>query len=139
MFKHHENPLTSLGIGQTVSIVKWLEEMNIPVNRYEINKDLTININGDLYLWNKNINKFPDYIKFNIIYGNFACDRNQLISLKGCPYIVEGNFYCTMNKLTSLEGCPKIVKGIFNCRKNEVKFVKKVVKKLCKVKKDIYV
>jgi hypothetical protein len=41
-----------------------------------------------------------------------------LISLKGCPEIVNGDFWCAYNELISLERCPEVVKGNFYCNDN---------------------
>jgi hypothetical protein len=141
-FKKQENPLVSLGIGQVNLITKWFEERNFTANTYKINEDLSVDYFGNCHIGRRIFAKmeiFPDYIQFNIVYGDFSCDTHKLISLRGCPRIVEGSFYCKNNNLTTLEGCPKKVAGVFNCRKNKVKFTEHDVRKLCKVKKYIYV
>ena len=100
---------------------------------YTINPDWTINVNGDVYLYRKNLTEFPDYIKFNNVSGYFDCSNNQLISLKGCPTSVGGGFVCSRNQLTSLKGCPTSVGGVFYCWNNPGKFTEEDVLKVCKV------
>ena len=67
---------------------------------YTINRDGSIDVFEDVFLEKLNLVKFP--IRFNIIHGNFNCDINQLISLKGGPKEVRGWFSCQYNQLTNL-------------------------------------
>ena len=158
-FKKSDDPLVSLGIGKIALISRWLDEMG--VENYIINDDLTIDVKGNVNLYNRGLDKFPDYIKFGKVGGWFECGNNKLVSLEGCPVSVGGDFYCTNNQLVSLEGCPVSVGGSFSCRNNQLvslegcpgsvgggfycrnnkkQFSKKEVKKACKVNfYDIYV
>jgi hypothetical protein len=115
-FKKSDNHLVSLGVGQVSLITKWLDEMG--VTNYTINDDLTIDINGDVDLSHRDLDKFPSYVKFGRVGGYFDCSSNQLVSLNGSPIKVCGNFSCSNNK---------------------EKFREEDVKRVCKVKKDIYV
>ena len=99
-------------------IENWLKEYNI--ENYNINYDLTIDVEENINFLNKNITKFPDYIQFGEVKGNFDCSSNNLISLKGCPKYVDGFFNCSYNKLTSLEGAPKEVGVDFFCHYNKL-------------------
>jgi hypothetical protein len=103
-FKKSDNPLVSLSVGQRALITKWLYEMD--VENYIINDDYTIDVKGNVSLSNKNLDRFPDYIKFDKVRGYFDCSNNQLVSLEGCPREVGGYFDCNNNQLVSLEGCP---------------------------------
>ena len=116
-------------------IENWLKEYNI--ENYNINYDLTIDVEENIKFLNKNITKFPDYIQFGEVKGNFDCSNNNLISLKGCPKYVDGFFNCSYNKLTSLEGAPEKVGGYFNCNNNSVRFTKDDVREVCNVKGSI--
>jgi len=136
-FKQHNNSLVSLGVGKKVLITKWLDEMG--VENYIINDDLTIDVKDGVDLHDKGLVKFPDYIKFDKISGWFDCNRNNLISLKGCPKIVDNYFTCGNNKLISLEGCPKYVHGYFSCVNNKKQFIKEEVREVCNVIGNIYV
>jgi hypothetical protein len=60
----------------------------------------------------KSLTEFP--IKFREINGYFACDNNQLISLRGTPLIIKGSFSCESNNLLSINHLSK-VSGKFNC------------------------
>jgi hypothetical protein len=135
-FKKSDNSLVSLGVGKRVLITKWLDEM--AVANYTINDDFTIDSEFSISLWYKNLTIFPEYIKFGKIAGYFNCSNNQLISLKGCPDVVDGNFYCSYNNLSSLKGCPNKVGGYFFCIDNNLQFTEEDVKKLCNVKKEIF-
>ena len=131
IFQQHINPLDSLGIGRKALIEKWLDEMGI--KNYTIN-DLTIDVNGYVHLYNKNLIKFPEYIQFNEVNGSF----NNLISLRGCPKIVNYNFYCYSNLLESLEGCPENVGNNFSCHHNKKHFTEEYIRKYCNIRQNIY-
>ena len=83
---------------------------------YTINEDGSIDVDGDVNLYNKNLTKIP--FKFRNVSGYFSCHNNQLISLKGAPSSVGDFFSCDNNQLTSLEGAPNTVGGYFNCYSN---------------------
>lgn len=97
-------------------IIKWLDKNG--VSYYTIRDDLTVDVSVDVNLGNKGLYEIP--IQFGIIDGNFWCESNQLISLKGCPSEVRGDFYCGNNKLVSFKDSPKLVEGDFNCGNNHV-------------------
>ena len=135
--RDNENSLVNLGVGKVSLIKSWLDEMKI--KNYIINDNLTIDVNGVVRLWNKNLVKFPDYIKFNKVDGFFDCGDNRLSNLEGCPKYVNEDFSCAENNLISLEDCPTYVGGSFWCRENKNKFTLVDVKQLCNVKGNIYV
>jgi hypothetical protein len=135
-FKKHNDPLTSLNIGKRALITGWLDKMN--VENYKINKDFSISVNGYVDLAYKNLNKFPDYIQFDIISGNFTCSNNGLITLKGGPKLVLGSFVCRDNQLSSLEHAPYYVTGEFYSYNNACKFMYIDILKYCRVDKPIY-
>ena len=99
-------------------IEKWLKEYDI--RNYTINKDFTINVNGNVYLSAIDLKEFPEYIQFGVVRGDFVCRINYLTSLRGVPRIVGGNFICSWTNLTSLEGAPEKVSGVFNCSRNKL-------------------
>ena len=86
------------------------------IKNYTINPDGSIDVDGNVDLFNKYLTKLP--IKFNKVTGWFDCSKNKLTSLEGCPNYVGTEFYCSYNELTSLEGCPKEVGGSFYCMLN---------------------
>ena len=88
------------------------------IKNYTINKDGTVDVDGDVDLFKKILYRFP--IKFGKVGGDFYCHNNQLTSLSGSPNSVGGIFYCSHNKLTSLEGAPREVGGHFACSKNKL-------------------
>jgi hypothetical protein len=135
-FEKKSNSLDSLGVGMKAIIIKWLDEMNI--FEYIINDDLTIDVEGDVDLFNKNLDRFPDYIKFGKVGGTFYCVYNQLVSLKGSPTKVGGSFYCSNNQLVSLDGSPMEVGGSFYCGNNKKQFTKEEVRKVCNVPGAIF-
>lgn len=88
------------------------------ITNYTINSDGSIDVDGDVYLYNLNSTKLP--LKFRNVSGYFDCSNNQLTTLEGCPQTVGGNFDCNDNQLTTLEGSPQNVGGYFSCRNNRI-------------------
>jgi len=108
-----EDKLTSLSVGKIVLIKKWLDEQKI--QKYTINPDLTIDIDGSVVLFDRGFLKFPDYIQFNKVTGSFFCNKNNLISLRGCPKHIVGSFNCGSNNLKNLIGGPAYVGDSYYC------------------------
>jgi len=92
----------------------WLDKMMI--RKYRINKDLTVDVDGHVNLFNMNLKTIS--VKFGIVNGEFNCENNKLTSLDGSPKVVRGVFRCYNNNLTTLEGSPEIVNGNFRCSNN---------------------
>ena len=88
------------------------------ITNYTINPDGSIDVNGDVFLWNRELTELP--LTFNKVNGNFSCYNNQLTTLKGCPRWVESEFNCERNKLTSLEFAPDYVGMWFSCEYNDL-------------------
>jgi hypothetical protein len=87
------------------------------IKNYSINSDGTVDVIGDVELFDSGITELP--IKFNNVTGLFDCARNSLTSLNGSPITVGGDFYCSYNtKLTSLVGSPVRVGNDYHCRGN---------------------
>jgi hypothetical protein len=99
--------LDSMGIGKVAMIKEWLDKYNI--KNYIINSDKTIDVKGDVDLFNKGLEEIPNFIQFNVIYGKFDVSHNRLTSLKGGPKKVKDNFMCQHNSLTDLEYAPTYV------------------------------
>lgn len=149
------------GMDMRTKIEAWLKEYNI--RNYTINDDLTIDVKGHVVLEGYTEKHLPDYIQFGKVVGFFTINESpNLETLKGCPKEVGIDFYCyNCKNLESLKGSPKIVGGNFSCRKcskleslencpKEVgrdfvcsncgkQFTEDDVKKVCKVKKRIFV
>jgi hypothetical protein len=89
------------------------------IKNYTINSDNSIDVDGDVNLWDKGLTSIP--LNFNIVNGYFECDDNNLTSLKGCPVRVGNGFYCDNNNLTSLQYSPQYVEsGDFSCGWNKI-------------------
>ena len=92
------------------------------ITNYKINPDGSVDVNGDVNLHNKRLNKIP--LKFNRVSGYFDCSNNQLTTLAGSPEYVGRSFYCSYNQLTSLEGSPDYIGGDFLCDNNQLTSLK---------------
>ena len=88
------------------------------IENYTINNDGSIDVNDNVYLYNKGFTKLP--IRFNKVSGNFLISDNKLTTLNGCPKEVGGYFSCKHNCITSLKGGPKEVGRFFECTYNEL-------------------
>jgi hypothetical protein len=89
------------------------------IKNYTINSDNSIDVDGDVNLWDKGLTSIP--LNFNIVNGYFDCGNNNLTSLKGCPVRVSDGFYCDDNNLTSLQYSPQYVEsGNFSCSDNQI-------------------
>ena len=85
---------------------------------YTVKKDLTVNIDGNLFLTDMDIKVIP--IQFGIVTRHFDCSENRLKSLEGSPKEVGGIFWCYGNDLISLKGAPEKVGGDFYCPDNDL-------------------
>ena len=88
------------------------------IENYTINKDGTIDVDGDVEFGYLNIRHLP--LQFNRVSGSFNCSGNKLISLNGSPKEVGELFYCENNRLTSLKGGPSKVGEDFDCDDNKL-------------------
>jgi hypothetical protein len=88
------------------------------ITNYTINDDGTIDVDGSVYLCDKELTELP--LTFNKVSGYFDCSRNKLTTLKGCPRWIGRYFSCSNNKLTSLEFSPDYIGGGFNCEYNDL-------------------
>jgi hypothetical protein len=110
------------------------------IKNYTINSDNSVDVDGDVNLYNKKLESIP--LNFNIVNGYFGCGSNQLTSLKGCPvrvgsrfscygsnltslqyspqYMENGNFSCGNNKIKSLQYCTELIRGYFSCTYNNL-------------------
>jgi hypothetical protein len=89
------------------------------IKNYTINSDNSVDVDGDVILYNKRLESIP--LNFNIVNGYFGCGDNYLTSLKGCPVRVGNGFYCYRNKLTSLQHSPQYMEnGDFYCGSNKI-------------------
>jgi len=89
------------------------------IENYTINDDLSIGVDGSVYLEKKNLEYLP--LRFNYVSGGFSCRINILVSLEGSPQTVGGDFDCQGNELKTLEGSPQTVGTNFECSYNNLK------------------
>ena len=97
-------------------LIRKLEKFGI--KNYTINKDGSINVDGDVNLSRKDLTKIP--FRFGKVSGYFACSDNKLTSLEGCPKEVVEYFTCSFNKLKDLIGGPQEVGGDYYCYSNQL-------------------
>lgn len=98
------------------SLKIYLDYLNL--TNYKINDDLSIDVDGDVDISQKNLTKIP--IKFGKVAGNFICNGNILTNLVNSPKEVGGSFVCDSNHLKSLHNSPRIVNGDFYANNNEI-------------------
>ena len=90
------------------------------IDNFFINPDGLVDVDGNVYLAYKNLNKYIP-LKFQNVTGDFDVDDNRLISLEGSPNMVGGDFRCNDNLLNDLEGAPHTVGGDFWCENNDIR------------------
>jgi len=88
------------------------------IRNYTINDDYTIDVIGNVDLYDKRLTELP--LKFRKVIGIFDCSKNQLVSLKGSPEIVLGMFRCDNNNLVDLQDGPKEVINTYDCSNNNL-------------------
>ena len=89
------------------------------IKNYTINKDLSIDVDGDVSLRYLNIIKLP--LKFKSVSGNFFIDNNKLKTLENCPIDIGGDFYAYKNNFESLKFFPKKIGGDIYISYNKIK------------------
>lgn len=122
-------------------ITQWLLSHN--VQNFSIFEHFShgyvIDVQGDLDLSNKNLNKLPYkfshvtkgcYLSGNCLTSlegapekvgeDFDCSHNELISLDNFPYFVGGSIFCHENKIKDLKGIAQIINGSFTCYANQL-------------------
>jgi hypothetical protein len=110
MLYHDSGKQFALSNPKDVPPEKILDYYNI--EKYTINEDGTVDVNGDVDLSYKKLTEIP--IKFGIVKGDFFINSNNLLSLKNSPREVTGDFFCINNEnLTSLKGGPKSAKNYY--------------------------
>lgn len=105
-----ERPKTKEVVREVLSI------LDIDESRCTINPDLTVDIEGNIDISNRNLVCIP--VDFRKVTGHFMCSNNKLRSLEGAPISVNG-FDCSHNNLSSLAYAPKEVRGPFLCSGNK--------------------
>jgi len=86
------------------------------IDNYTINKDGTVDVDGDVDLGHFNLTKMP--LVFGSVSGIFICSNNELSSLHNGPKIVGDKYICSFNQLTSLEGLAHVIGGELHCTYN---------------------
>ena len=77
-FERGLDPKHSMKIGKKALIIKWFSNLDIDESRYEILPDLSIKVNGNLYLSNTQITSLPDNLT---VEGNLDLNNTQITSL----------------------------------------------------------
>ena len=96
------------------------------IKNYTINKDMTVDVDGDVNLsyYNTPIDYdnlvFYTPINFNEVIGDFICYNSKFISFKGCPKKVEGNFVFSQNHVRSFKYFPMEIKGDIDLFRNPI-------------------
>ncbi len=103
------------------------------IDNFFINPDGLVDVDGDVNLDYKKLNKYIP-LKFQNVTGDFNVDDNRLISLEGSPNMVGGDFRCNDNLLNDLEGAPHTVDGDFWCENNDIRSFEGLVN----IKGDFY-
>lgn len=74
-------------------IAQWLVKMKI--QNFSINSDMTVNVDGDVNLFDKKLEAFP--FKFKKVTGDFLVRHNNFISLANFPEFIGGDLSISHN------------------------------------------
>jgi len=102
-----------------VEEAKKVKPEDFGITKYKFRPDGTLDVFQDVNLWGKYLTELP--FKFGKVDGYFACNKNELKSLKGAPKVVNAHFDCSDNYLTSLKYAPNVINDYFNCSWNKLK------------------
>jgi hypothetical protein len=83
---------------------QWLLDKKVNAT---INPSGLYDVQGDVDLGPISEKELP--IAFGHVAGNFLCSGGDLMTLKGCPTLVDGDFFVDHNQLASLVGGPTAV------------------------------
>lgn len=133
--------MKDVGIGGHYLMIKqiteWLDRHG--VQKYVVNRDLTIDVHTMVSFNSMLDGKLPDFIQFGIVDESFFIYSNDMTTLRGCPHKVGRHFKCNGNRLNSLDHCPKEVGWNFDCKNNAVNFTEEDVLSKCKVGGNVIV
>ncbi len=87
------------------------------IKNYIINDDLSIHVNGSVYLTDMGLTKLP--LNFNKVSGDFWCNDNQLTSLEGAPLKIS-TLLCENNIIYTFDNAPMYINGVFRCNGNPI-------------------
>ena len=95
-FTQDSDPIHDMNIGVKHLIEKWLNDLKnnyfITNSNIIINNDGTIDANGNVDISYEFLDILPPYIKFNKIYGSFACCLTREGIKNVGPKYVEHNY-----------------------------------------------
>ena len=95
-----------------------LEEVPLKDEEFTMRDNGLVDVDLGTYMRRKTTNsRLP--VRFGTIYGEFSIASMGLVSLEGCPGIVNGSFDCSHNQLTSLKHAPEDVVD-FDCSHNQL-------------------
>lgn len=93
---------------------------DLRIQKSRVIHGLTFNIDGSVDYEDKGLSQFLnglDLIKlpvrFRHVDGLFDISWNRLLTLEGCPDVINGSLFANKNLYTSLEGGPRIVTEAF--------------------------
>jgi len=104
--RNNDDKLSVLNIGKISLINEWLNKYK--VKNFYIRNDLTIIVDGHLYLDYDNMTILPDYIQFDTVTGFMEC---KLQSFKGVPFFIHRHFLTMNTDVNTTKYLPKKIKG----------------------------
>lgn len=110
LYEEYTTPKSSQFFKTYEEVEQWLNDMGI--KDYDIDDDLDVDVDGDVYLFEKGLEYLP--VQFSKVEAHFNIARNQLTTLKGCPYYVQGDFEAGLNQFKNLKHFPKMIWGHAN-------------------------
>lgn len=106
------------------------------IKNYTVNKDGTIDVNGDVDLHRRGLTELP--LKFNKVSGDFYCFENNLKSFDGFPKEIGKNIDVSDNNIKSFDGFPEKIGVSFFCTHNPINELWRLFKDKSKMELFIY-
>ena len=97
-FERGLEPKQALSLGKRALIKKWFDDLGYGPEKYTINSDLSIEVEGSLDLLGTNITSLPDNLS---VEGYLDLNRTKITSLPD-KLSVGRNLYIKGTKITSL-------------------------------------
>ena len=115
-FERGGDPYRKLGVGKIALIDKWINDLEISLDRYTIDKDFNINVREYLYLGGTNITSLPD----NLSVGENLDLRGTKITELPNNLSVGRSLYLEGTKITELPDNLNVGGKIWLNRKDKI-------------------
>ena len=100
-------------------VEEWCKSMHI--DNFEVictGTGVVIDVHNHLYLPNRKLTKFPDFIRFRTVDGNCNLANNRFTSFKDFPRFIKGDLNANFNKICDFSYAPQVLGTVFAHKQN---------------------